>query len=490
MPELFDYTAPPTCARFMKSSAFTRIIAGPVGSGKTTACIIELLRRACEQTPWTDGKRYTRMAVCRQTLRQLLDTVLQDCHLWLKTLGEWKEFKKTYQIRFGDVVSDWLFIPLEDQTDQARLLSMQLTGAWLSECIEMNYDVLPPLSGRIGRYPAPKTGGVPTWSGIIADTNMPTELSPWHQFMLNPPPDAGIFIQPSGMSEQAENLDYIGPQTPDTAKLPLGHPKRLEQGRTYYERLIRQHGENSPWVRRYVFAEFGQDLSGSAVFRETFLPTFHGVDNTLVIPGYPIIIGQDFGRNPWSIICQMDHQGRLIVHEEVPATNVGLEKHVVQNLRPRLMQSKYLGNRMFAVGDPAGVAKSTISEETSFDVLIRLGLAAFPAPTNDIDPRIRAVEALLGQQRQGGPALLINKQGAPWLFKAMSGGYRYLRSKAGALRNIPDKTDAEGYSHVADTLQYVALLVHGGLVHEYASQLTRGTTQRPARPRMAAAGWT
>jgi hypothetical protein len=40
-----EYTAPPTLARFMKSNAFGRIAAGPVGSGKTTACIVELLRR-------------------------------------------------------------------------------------------------------------------------------------------------------------------------------------------------------------------------------------------------------------------------------------------------------------------------------------------------------------------------------------------------------------------------------------------------------------
>src|SRR5437868_5564296 len=130
--ELFSYQAPKTCGLFMASNAFTRILAGPVGSGKTTTCIIELLRRACEQQPHTDGIRYTRFVVVRQTLRQLMDTVLNDCHQWLRRLGEWKEFKKTYQLRFGDVQSDWMFIPLEDAGDQARLLSMQLTGAWLS----------------------------------------------------------------------------------------------------------------------------------------------------------------------------------------------------------------------------------------------------------------------------------------------------------------------------------------------------------------------
>ncbi len=64
--ELFNYEAPPTCGSFMMSDAFTRIIAGPVGSGKTTSCIVELFRRACQQEKHTDGCRYTRFVVVRQ----------------------------------------------------------------------------------------------------------------------------------------------------------------------------------------------------------------------------------------------------------------------------------------------------------------------------------------------------------------------------------------------------------------------------------------
>ena len=132
-----EYTAPPTCSRFMKSQAFGRLILGPVGSGKTTSCIMELLRRAIEQAPAADGLRYTRFTVVRQTLRQLLDTVVKDCRQWLEEggMGAWKISDKTFYLDFGDVRSEWVFIPLEDQADQARLLSMQLTAAWLSEAI-------------------------------------------------------------------------------------------------------------------------------------------------------------------------------------------------------------------------------------------------------------------------------------------------------------------------------------------------------------------
>jgi hypothetical protein len=128
-----SYTAPPTCATFMKSDAFGRLIAGPVGSGKTTACVIELMKRSMAQSKARDGFRYTRHAIVRQTLKQLKDTVLKDVRSWLGGLGEWRVSENTFHLNFGDVRSEWIFIPLEDAADQARLLSMQLTGAWLSE---------------------------------------------------------------------------------------------------------------------------------------------------------------------------------------------------------------------------------------------------------------------------------------------------------------------------------------------------------------------
>src|SRR4249920_1562694 len=409
------FTAPPTLATFMKSNAFGRIAAGPVGSGKTTACVMECLRRAMQQAKAPDGYRYTRFAFVRQTLKQLKDTVLKDVQAWLTGLGEWKVSENTYFLEFADVKSEWIFVPLENAEDQARLLSMQLTGSWLSEVIEMNFDILAPVSGRIGRYPSGNRG-TPTWWGIIGDTNLPVELSDWAKFMQEPPPNWQIFIQPSGMAPNAENLNFLL-QTAETRALPFNHPARIAQGRKYYEQFLQMYGSEHPWVKRYVYAQYGDDPSGEAVFRASFKPSFHVVSDTLVIPGYPLIVGQDFGRNPWSLVCQVDHLGRLLVHLEVPATNMGLEKHIEQNLRPKLFSDKFIASKTILVGDPSGISKGTIAEESCFDALKRMGLPAFPAPTNDVDPRLRAVESLLGKQVNGGPALCINGRGCPWLVR-------------------------------------------------------------------------
>jgi hypothetical protein len=476
----------------MRSDSFGRLIAGPIGSGKTTGCIYELLRRAVQQKPGQDGNRYTRFAIVRQTLKSLKDTVLKDCEMQFSTigLGQWKVSESVFYLKFDNVVSEWIFLPLEDASDQQRLLSMQLTGAWMSEYSEMAFDIITPLSGRIGRYPAGIRGEA-TWHGIIGDTNMPTDGLPWAKFMQaaeqNLIPEWQVFIQPSGLAPEAENLSNLL-QTEETKKFPEGDPIREARGRLYYDRLVRTWGLESNWIKRYVKAEYGADPSGEAVFAQSFRADFHIVDETLVIPGYPLLVGQDFGRNPWSLITQMDHTGRLLVHEEVPATNIGLEKHVNQNLRPRLMQSKYLGHKVAVVCDPAGVAKSSHSEESSVDLLKRLGFAAYPAPTNDIDPRLRAVEGLLTRQTNGGPTMLINRAGCPMLCRAMAGGYRFKKTKEGALKTVPEKNDAEGYSHIVDDLQYIALIVHGGLT-EYVAQHLWGRKKRN-RPKVTSAGWT
>ena len=446
------YTAAPTVAKFMQSDAFGRIIGGPIGSGKTTGCIYELLRR------------YTRFAIVRQTLKSLKDTVLKDCEMQLSTigLGQWRVSESVFYLKFDNVVSEWLFLPLEDATDQARLLSMQLTGAWMSECTEMNFDIVTPLSGRVGRYPAGVRGDA-TWHGIIADTNMPTDMTPWAKFMQSTSrgeiPEWQCWVQPSGLAPEAENLSNLL-QTEETKKFPDGDPIRVAKGRLYYDRLVSTWGPNHNWVKRYVKAEYGNAPSGAAVFKESFRPDFHIVADTIPIPGYPLLVGQDFGRNPWSLICQMDHMGRLLVHKEVAATNIGLDKHVKEKLIPTLV-NQFTGYRVVLIGDPSGVAKGNVSEESMFDALKRLGLAAFPAPTNDIEKRIMAVEALLARQTHGGPSLIISRTGCPLLCRAMAGGYRYKKKRDGALKPKPDKDDPEGFSHVADDLQYIALVVHG-----------------------------
>lgn len=290
------------------------------------------------------------------------------------------------------------------------------------------------------------------------------------------------------MEENAENLEWLT-QTPQTLKLAVDDPVRRAQGRSYYERFLRNN--TADWCTRYVHAKYGNDPSGSAVFKESFKLSYHAPQDEnhkgielIPVHHMPLIVGQDFGRNPCAVVTQLDHKGRLLILEEIISEDMGLELHINRNLRPILMQERYSNIPVVIVGDPAGRSRSSLYEETEFDLLKRAGFKAYAAPSNDPSTRLRAVEAFLLQQRDGGPAFIMDRDRCPTLTRAMSGGYRFAKLRSGQLKPLPDKNE---YSHVADALQYACLAAHGGQVTQFATALHRNTYKPPP---VSVGGWT
>lgn len=166
-----DYVAPATISRFMQSDARQRVVMGPFGSGKSSGCIIEVVRRAMMQKRGKDGFRRSRWAIVRNTMPQLRDTTMKSWFEWFPdgTIGRWKETGKTYYIQMGDVRAEVMFRALDDEADVKNLLSLELTGAWINECREIPQVILDALDGRINRYPSRRDGDGPSWVGIWAD---------------------------------------------------------------------------------------------------------------------------------------------------------------------------------------------------------------------------------------------------------------------------------------------------------------------------------
>lgn len=479
----FEYNAPPTIARFMTSLAFGRLITGPVGSGKTTACIVEISRRMMEQMPSpTDGYRYSRFAIIRQTLKQLKDTVLKDILTRYGTLADWRVSDSTLYFWEGDIRSEWLFIPLDEPEDRKRLLSTNLTGAFVNECVEVDLDLMSDIAGRCGRYPNEEYG-VPTWRGIICDTNPPVMGTPWSKFMVDPGSEWNVFFQPGGRSPDAENLAHLE-QTQETLLLPESDPRRIAQGRKYYERLA---ATGTPdYVRRFVDGLFGRDVTGSAVYGEVFEFDFHTKETLDPVEERMLIIGQDFGRNPATVITQLTHGGVLLVLEELHVLNMGLQLHVEQNLKPLLATDRYIGRRYMVVGDPAGAAKDSTFEFNQFQWLASVGVPAIKAPTNDPDRRIASVERVLMGQRRGGPAIIIDEYRCPVLIEGFNGQYRYALNRLNEATSKPEKNN---WSHVHDALQYAVLVATSSEAYEYAYSRSN-IRKRPKRRPPSALAWT
>jgi hypothetical protein len=346
----------------------------------------------------------------------------------------------------------------------------------------MDLELIGPIAGRLGRYPQGELGTC-SWSGLIADTNFPVEGSEWWKFMEAAREGWEIFKQPGGLSDAAENLQWLG-QTAESLKLAEDDPIRLELGRAWYRRALSTGSK--AWGKRYIHAEYGADPSGTAVFANSFKRGFHVRQGLRPEGAGMLLVGQDFGRNPWSIICQPLPSGRLRVLEEVPGVDIGLEQHLIEHLKPALMKPQYLGRPLLVIGDPAGKARSSLFEMNEFDLLARHHLAALPAPTNDPDRRIRSVERLLLQAPRGEPMIEFDEENCPQLVFGLNGGYRFAKTKDGETKPKPDKND---FSHVNDGLQYVTLVFSEPAAFAWAARQVYGRphTQKPPP---SARGWT
>lgn len=209
----FRYDAPPTVGRFMESDAKVRGIVGPFGSGKSSGCVMEFLKRAAAQRPGPDGVRRTRFCAIRNTYGQLSDTTRKTFEQWVPAeLGRWNEDDFTFHIRRADIDCEVLFRALDRPQHVNKLLSLELTGAYINECREIPKAIFDGVQGRVGRYPSKVQGG-PTWWGVWFDSN------PWHQrhwlhelFKRNAPPKGfELYEQPSGLADDAENTDNLPP---------------------------------------------------------------------------------------------------------------------------------------------------------------------------------------------------------------------------------------------------------------------------------------
>lgn len=452
----------------MLSQSLVRCAVGPYGSGKSMACIMELLRKAREQRPH-EGVRYTRFAVVRNTLQQLRATVLSDIQQYIGPMVRYFVTDSTVQIRVGlpdgtSLHSDWMLIPLDTKEDQRRLLSLQLTGSWVNELREVPVEIMDPLIGRCGRYPSSALGGY-TWRGVIADTNPWDVDSPYHEIMvLKPDPRYELFHQPSAIGPDAENLENLPP--------------------TYYQDMIGTRGED--WSGVHVESMWGSSNAGQAVFRRSFHAPDHvrELDIKAINPMRPLMIGMDFGRTPCALIGQVDNYGRLLVLQEITSEDMGLYAMVEEKLKPALQEGVLMGKKFFVVADPAGMFKGQLTDDTPFQALRSMGFLAYPASTNDIDPRLRAVEKMLRTRIMGEAGLQISRSGCPTLVRAMGARYRYRKKRDGELEDLPEKNHP--WSDVADALQYMCL----GMNQNLTGRVMMRDRPRTAGPRVSSAGWT
>ncbi len=453
-----QYTPPgPVAAAFLQDNSFFRAIMGPFGSGKSSTCVVEVLKRSGEQAPSTvDGIRKTRWAIVRNSYPELKTTTLKTWFQWCP-----KEFGKcnfdspiTHHVRAEGLDMEVLFIALDKEDDVKKLLSLELTGIFFNECREIPKAIIDAGTARVGRYPPMNEGGC-SWSGVICDTNPPDDQNWYYKAAEEETPkNWKFFRQPGGRAPNAENL----------ANLP----------KNYYENIV--GGKDPDWVSVYVDAEYGFITEGKAVF-PMFRDRIHTSDIKLEpIKGIPVLAGADFGLTPSITFGQKLADGQWLILRTLDADNCGIIRFA--EMCVTFFEKEFPDHRTpeCCFGDPSGNQRAQSDERTALDIMREhTGWKWRPAPSNDIVIRREVVVAALSRLIDGKAGFLLCPSCA-MLRKGMSGGYhyKYVKTSNGAqLHETPNKNQ---YSHGADSLQY--LILGGGDHHSIMNRIQRKTGRR------------
>lgn len=448
-----DYVAGPTARKFHNSDKFVRSLLGPIGSGKSAACVMEMLRRCVMQEPY-EGVRYFRWVIVRNTYRELLDTTIQTFFDWIpKDLGSWStlncKFEMHVKLADGTIMhAEFLFRALDRPDDVKKLLSLEMTGMFINECREIPKAIIDMGVGRLGRYPSKMMGG-PTWFGMIMDTNPPDSDHWFYKLFEEDLPDNHvIFHQPSGLSDEAENIENLPPN--------------------YYQNMM--PGKDKGWIDVYVHGKYGFISDGKPVYPE-YNDELHYSDKPYeVLRNTQIYIGIDFGLTPAAVFGQITPAGTMVLFDELVTFDMGamsFGKLLKEKINSKYIEwTEYGGesdeNFIEIYGDPAGDHRAETDEQTPFDVLANQGIMASPTYTNDFMIRRESVaDYLMRLNFAGRPAFRLTP-GTPTLRKALSGGYKYRRMQVAGQDRYVDKPDKNKFSHVAEAGQYLFLGAVGG----------------------------
>jgi len=457
---MLNYTAGPTGQRLLDSRMFGKLICGPVGGGKSTVALMDLLHRSVLQVAY-NGVRHTKHLILRNTMAQLKATVKPMMTTWFETLvqrrmGVWKLTDQIFEARFKlpdntVVLSEFMLMAADTPDDVRRLLSLEVSDAWIEEGREVDEDVMSGITGRVNRFPARLAGGV-TYPGVVVSTNAPPIGGFWHKLMTSPPKNWEIFMQPPALLEDdslnpdAENLENLAPD--------------------YYDNIV--EGKSEEWINVYLKNLFGQGDSGKPVYRETFKKSFHTKKGLRpVTQTKPMVIGMDNGLTAAAAFMQQDARGRVNCLNEayVPeGVTMGVESFLDKILIPKLVVA-YPGfkreNIIFAI-DPACFQRSQVDEKTINAAILQRGFKTWRPPTNDPERRVQAVELLLSRQVDGGPGFAFDEENCPHAVNTMNWGYRWKKKPEGIVSTEVEKNH---YSHMGDGIQYGALFysTHGAL---------------------------
>lgn len=448
------YIPSETAKRFHDDNTFVKLVIGPYGSGKSTMCQFEIVRKACQMPVWHNGRRRSKWVIVRNTSGELQSTTLQTWLTWFGDLGDIQKRQKplmTYEHTFNDgngiVELELVFIALDREDDVRKIKSLEATGCYINELSEVPQGALSHFKGRVNhRYPSRVFCDEPYWSGIIADTNPPAD-DHWifKDFEEKQLESYKIFHQPHGLLKDADGNWIRNPDADNAVNLADDYYLKLAEGQT------------EDFVKVFCLGEYGLVGFGKKVYPE-YNDDTHSVDTIEAIQGDPIHLGWDFGLTPACVVVQLSPRGQFRVLKEYVADGMGIRTFAESIILPSLARDFPYCKIGESEADPSGIQRSQIMEELScIGDLNALGISTRGANTNDLAPRIGSVRYFLNTMIDGKPAFMLSRKGCPTLRRGFTRDYCYNRIAVAGEERYRDKPEKNMSSHPHDGLQYVAM---------------------------------
>lgn len=497
-----EYRPSPVLNLFHHSDAHVRVLMGPIGSGKTTACVMEILWLASKMKPDKDKKRRSRWAVIRNTYGELKSTTITSWSRWATTAHTVYDAPIRSEVRMklddGTTVElEVYFISMDRPQDVGKVLSMELTGVWFNEAKQIDQKVIEAALGRIGRYPWLRDFEMSIAPSIIqeirhrdttdsrrlellnslgfrfcaiADTNMPFNGHHLYKKAEEERPKGWEFFKQPGALIAIKSRDgttryFNNPAAENVEHHILGY--------TYWTQLVSSNSED--WIKVFILAQYGQVFSGRPVYEPYWDAKRHVSAEPLeVYAGLPLWIGWDFKLWPACAICQYTGTGQVRVLRSASMEGAGLRQFLQMCVQPILSEPSIASaircSGIRSIGDPSDEKASSDNTLSCIKMLNDLGYNCKKAITNDFPIRRQSVIDQLTMAIGDKPGIIVDPS-CEHLIEGFNGGYQFSRlpTDDGSIK-VKDMPNKDGYSHDHDALQYVLLGIKEGLIQMQKQQ--------------------
>lgn len=457
----------PVAEGYLRCTDPITMIMGPQGSGKTTTSVIKCAYTSLMMPIGKDGVVRARGCVVRDNYRALYRTTLQS---WFGVFprefpgsnfegGQDRPAKhtirfRTPQGRLVEMIVD--FYAIGDNAIEELLKGYEPSWAWINEA-DLIHDRVPSfLFGRTGRYPPALDRAhpeAPILRTVFGDLN-PPDIDHWihRDFVEEKRPGHTLFIQPSGLSDKAEN------------RVGVPRSKYVEDAKAM----------KAPEVRRFVHGEFGYASDGRPVYDGVFSERVHVSPEPLaILPNRPVHAGYDQGLSPAFTPFQVAPNGQIrVLGEVVPQHGTGPKRFVEMMLE--LLTTRLRGLPLGVhTADPAGFygADKIAGEMAWVEIIMRaLGHPIQPAPSQEPGIRIESLHMPLTTMIDAHTPALIIDPSCRMIIGGFAAHYKYRRIRQGTRDAYMDRPEKNQWSHPLEALQYGVLGLRGraGVINDAA----------------------